>query len=862
MEFVPLSRMWERVEISKQNNDDAVFSSLMYLGEMLMKLVVVGLVSALEDNHDRYRYRQHHRLVRADGLGSWASVIDELLTGVLSTQLLERAPKERQELVTRRKSGAWQSDSVHALYSCLETLEIDAGELQDRPPASIWFRLFALLRNRTRGHGALTSSLCAAACPQLEHSLRLLSDNYSLFKKPWAVLKRNLSGKYRVTSLTNSEDTFAHLRHDPTHDYPDGVYLFMNGMHKVDLLFTDSEAQDFFLPNGAFSPTGFQVISYLSGDTRISDSSPYMLPADDLPRSETQGKQALEIIGNCMSNLPSAQEDYIERSHLEKELRQVLLDTRHPMITLIGRGGIGKTWLALQVLNEITKRERFGTVLWFSARDIDLLPHGPKLVRPHVLNEIDIAREYMRLVEFRDDNPKSKEATLKLAEELQSPSEEPTLFIFDNFETVGNPVELYTWLDTYVRSPNKILITTRFRGFKGDYPVEVGGMSQKECGGLIDSVAERLGITGRITKRYRSELVKESDGHPYVIKILLGEVAKTRLTERPARVLAGKDDILEALFDRTFVNLSPVARRIFLILCGWHSNVPELALEAALLRKEDERIDVGPAIEELSRSSIVEIHHSPIDDQAFVSVPLAASTFGQRKLKVSPVKSAIQADLEIIRAFGAAQHTDVQRGLGPRVNKLFTHVARTIDSDEETLETHRPMLEFISRSYPPAWLRLTDLYEGFGKYEEAKSYLRRYLEQNPEGRRDAWQRLSDLSAGTKDWMGQAHALLEMCELSDASLQITSSAANTINRLLFAGSLVLDSDEKRIVVERMTRLLEERTDDEIATANDMSRLAWLYLHLGRADEALDCTNMGLSIDPRNEHCLNLILKLTP
>jgi len=59
-----------------------------------------------------------------------------------------------------------------------------------------------------------------------------------------------------------------------------------------------------------------------------------------------------------------------------------------------------------------------------------------------------------------------------LARSLTKSGEGPLLFVFDNFETVRNPAELYRWLDTYVRLPNKVLITTRFREFKGDYPLE------------------------------------------------------------------------------------------------------------------------------------------------------------------------------------------------------------------------------------------------------------------------------------------------------------------------------------------------------------------------------------------------------
>ncbi len=52
-----------------------------------------------------------------------------------------------------------------------------------------------------------------------------------------------------------------------------------------------------------------------------------------------------------------------------------------------------KTSLALNVLHEIAN-----IILWFSARDIDLLISGPKVVQPQVLSERDIAEEFKKLL--------------------------------------------------------------------------------------------------------------------------------------------------------------------------------------------------------------------------------------------------------------------------------------------------------------------------------------------------------------------------------------------------------------------------------------------------------------------------------
>lgn len=147
-------------------------------------------------------------------------------------------------------------------------------------------------------------------------------------------------------------------------------------------------------------------------------------------------------------------------------------------------------------------------------------------------------------------------------------------------------------------------------------------MTTKEADQLIDSTAHRLGITELLTSRYRSEVYEEADGHPYIIKVLRGEVAKSRELKKVERIVAGKDEILNALFERTYARLQPVAKRVFLTLCSWRSLVPQLALEAVLLRPANDKMDVAAAIEELLQSSFVE-RTVANDHTAFLDVALA-----------------------------------------------------------------------------------------------------------------------------------------------------------------------------------------------------------------------------------------------
>jgi tetratricopeptide (TPR) repeat protein len=547
---------------------------------------------------------------------------------------------------------------------------------------------------------------------------------------------------------------------------------------------------------------------------------------------------------------------------LETELLDGLTNDRHPIITLVGSGGIGKTWLTLAVLHQVASEGRYTAILWFSARDIDLLPQGPKLVTPHVLTARDIGAEFVRLVQPAEAQQKGFDAVRYLAEKMTKSDFGPILFVFDNFETVRAPSDLYSWIDTYIRLPNKVLITSRIREFKGDYPIEVLGMSEDESDELIVSTAKALGIDHLLTEDYKRELYQEASGHPYVMKVLLGEVAKAGGLSKVERIVATMEGILDALFERTFSGLSPVAKRVFLTLCAWRSTVPLLALEAVLLRPSNERMDVANAAEELSRSSFVEISTSSKDGELFLTVPLVAAVFGKRKLATSPMRSAIESDLQLLHAFGATQQSDIKRGVPPRVDRLFRYIAERIAQGKDNLENHLPMLEFIARKYPPAWLLLAKLCQELADLEKTKEALRRYIESSHGDdlqKERAWEGLASICQQTGDYVGEIHALVEMCQLPNIPFRVISNAVNRVNALFSEQYFVLDSEEKRVVSRRLAQVMENRIAEGDAT--DCSRLAWLFMRLRDEDKARQIIQIGLSVEPDNIYCKNLAMRIS-
>lgn len=299
MSFLPFDRMNERIQRAKENSDDDYFNTLMYSGEMLTKFVAAGMVAAVRDDRDRQQYRLRYQLVRADGIGDWTRIIDEVLTGVPAQYLIPEAYEEAKQLTQRLGKDTWQYNSVAYIAQCCDLIDPNEEKIQNKVAARNWFSRFAFLRNKTRGHGALPSGKLSKLCQDLEPAINLVLDNLILFQRSWAYLQRTLRGKYRVTRWTHGVDSLKFLTNRESSDYAkldDGVYINFSDQSqiekvaRVDLIYSDVDSEDFFVPNGGFNGRKFEIISYITGKTESLDAKSYLIPITELPPSETQGR--------------------------------------------------------------------------------------------------------------------------------------------------------------------------------------------------------------------------------------------------------------------------------------------------------------------------------------------------------------------------------------------------------------------------------------------------------------------------------------------------------------------------------------------------------------------------------------------
>ena len=861
--LVPIQRMMERVKANQE--PVAKFNELLYAGEFLFKITVMALVAAIEDNREDHRYRYEYALVRADSLGYWAGVLNDIFSGPA-----EHLPAELVEdckVFTTRvgKDDSWQYKAIEKLHEVLT--EVYPGTDQMGRKVTLragWFDKFVEVRNATRGHGALESRSCSKVVSAFEKSILLLIDHNPIFQKPWAYLQqRHLSKEYRVVSLGGDTPKLPKKTSQDSMLPSDGVYVWIGRRPRhVPLLYSNPDTTDFFVPNGKFNGKTFEIHSPITNERCKGDANPYLSPPTKLPSSETEGQDALHLVENVFTNLPSMPVNYVERPRLECEAYDLFTNERHPIVTLKGGGGIGKTSLSLAILHKITTSERYDVIVWFSARDIDLKPRGPTKVRPKTRTKKEIAQEYVNLMKeyyWSCNDSEPPDSVMQDHMHRSSENSPKTMFVFDNFETIIDRRELFEWIDTHINSPNKVVITSRFDEFEADKPINVSGMEERESRILIQNTADKIGIPRQnLTNSLVKNIIQKSDGHPYVIKIFLGEVAEKGTLGGPRHVFARREDTLDALFQRTYNDLSSLARYVFLVLSGWGCHVPQLAIEAMLHTRDSPAPE--EAIKDLIRMSLIE--KTKLDTKTgseieMLEIPITATLFGKKKLEVSEHLESIQKDMEFLQNT-CPQRLDLYKKYG--VKAVFKHIANEINKGSLSLEEIAPTLEFMADSCSDGWLFHADLEKevGNGLENEAKC-IRRFLEEAIQGGEEAskiqvsYRRLASLHRQMGDVRSSISAFLRAAEIDRPELdEVSSMAEYVLEQKEFISDL-----SSHPMLNKLVNLMKQYT---IATLKDLSRLVQLYVHLGHKEKALQLATQNWENDQEDLYFQRLILSL--
>ncbi len=384
------------------------------------------------------------------------------------------------------------------------------------------------IRNKTKAHGAFTSSDYQTMLQPFQNAVNLLVNTNPTLGWDW-YRRSHPGGPLLLTRGLVSGET--KVEHDIQNEEVGMVFVTPPAgqtlLQLLPLIRSETEGRDFVFANGGFHATGgtCEFLSYSTALIVRRSVGLYGVVPPPLPNSETHGLDTLEILSSAFNNLPPLHDGFIFRRKRQEILLARLLDHNHTIVTLHGPGGIGKTSLAIAAAHDIAQMQetRFEQIIWLSARDIDLTISGPKAVKQDILTLHDISTKIAHLTGV---DPDINSLALYLQSAFDARTQTGTLFILDNFETLSNLVEIHECFDLHCHSPNKVLLTSRERAFKADYPILVTGMELAEAFPLMSQVSRSLRIEGIMTSEVMEKVFSFTAGHPYLMKLVVGEIAK------------------------------------------------------------------------------------------------------------------------------------------------------------------------------------------------------------------------------------------------------------------------------------------------------------------------------------------------
>lgn len=212
-------------------------------------------------------------------------------------------------------------------------------------------------------------------------------------------------------------------------------------------------------------------------------------------------------------NLPPRYGDFLGREAAVEEVLKSL-DSRWPLISIEGMGGVGKTTLAIEVaryclVGEASRLEDpFEACVFVSARDRELTITDMLDTVAHVLN-------YPRIIQQVQSAEKPAEVDRLLRAHR-------VLLIVDNFETVTDAA-LVHYLQC-IPEPSKAIITTRRGQLRRVWNIPLEGLPEPEALELIRRHAQRVRLpaVARAEPEMLNPLVDVTGGNPYAIETALG----------------------------------------------------------------------------------------------------------------------------------------------------------------------------------------------------------------------------------------------------------------------------------------------------------------------------------------------------
>lgn len=274
-------------------------------------------------------------------------------------------------------------------------------------------------------------------------------------------------------------------------------------------------------------------------------------------------------------NLPVPDYDYeggfVGRDEDKKRIKQYLSSEKFPVITITGAGGVGKTSLALKVIQEITQSDKvlFDSILWLSAKDNKLSPLGIEDIEPTLKSYEELLDTFIQLFDFTDqlesDSIESKERLTEMIIDLS----DKILVVIDNLETITDERIINFILDAPLKI--KFLVTSRKGIGQVERRHELKQLKDKEAIYLFRQLAKdkQLDNLAKLSNDVIKSYVSKVSYYPLAIKWVLGQVARGKeINKIISNIHTDESDVSKFCFEQIFNSLSESCIKILFTIAS------------------------------------------------------------------------------------------------------------------------------------------------------------------------------------------------------------------------------------------------------------------------------------------------------
>lgn len=258
---------------------------------------------------------------------------------------------------------------------------------------------------------------------------------------------------------------------------------------------------------------------------------------------------------------------FVGREEYVKKLTSELLGERHSVITISGAGGVGKTALALKIIQTllISGKHNFDGIVWLSAKENMLSYLGIEDIEPTVKNYEQLLDTILSVMGFEsyDELIEQKEQDIETLFELFG----CILIVIDNLETITDERIFNFILDAHPKT--KCLITSRKGLGQVERRFELKQLKEKEAVHLFRLIAKDKNIDSLVSldDEILNQYVKKVSCYPLAIKWVIGNVAMGKdINEIIDSINETTSDISNFCFDQIYNDLNANTKRILCTL--------------------------------------------------------------------------------------------------------------------------------------------------------------------------------------------------------------------------------------------------------------------------------------------------------